>query len=119
MKTQEPFNPFTTPQRDKELMLIESVRTLLNEAGLKQKVDANFINHPTILDGVGLCYEAQRFVLNRFWHIQLQALQNKTNKSTIDERYCLVENGEPEQWLSLFEEKILPIAIQYNLPEVI
>ena len=57
--------------------------------------------------------EVQRFLINRQWR---QILGNVTQESTMDARYCLVDEGPIKDWLRLFEDGVMPIVMKYNLP---
>lgn len=111
--------PFNTPARVGEIVLIDEVFNALCETGLNNEAQNVFLIDHYIHDGKGMCFEAQRFLLNRFWHLQLQQLQNTAGVKTIDERFCLIESGDPALWLKFFKDKILPMCIEYRLPKQI
>ena len=50
--------------------------------------------------------------LNRFWRDQLSLL----HISTISARTCLVDDIAPSDWLRHFEQLVLPIVVQHDLP---
>lgn len=110
------FDPFSTVLREGELDMITELERILIENGLAQEVKEYYNTNAAIQDGVGLCYEGQRHLLNQFWLLQLLNLQNLHGISTMDDRYCLITNGTPEQWINLFKNQILPTAIKYRLP---
>ena len=59
----------------------------------------------------------QLFLINRQWRCILSAFGEMTGTVTMDERYCLVDNGvKPSDWLRLFEEGVLPCILKHNLP---
>lgn len=111
--------PFDTPARAGEIILVEEVFNALCMSGLNAEAHQVLMLDHYIKDSIGKCFEAQRFLLNRFWHLQLQHLQNSTGVKTIDERFCLIESGDPALWLRFFKEKILPVCIEHRLPKVI
>ncbi len=41
------------------------------------------------------------------------------NTYSEEERYCLIPNGSSEDWLKLFQSKILPFLMANNLPNAI
>ena len=99
-----------------DLNLILEVRQALIEVGLLQEVQQAFDTNHYILDGLEKIPEVQRYLLNRFWNLQLLTVKDV---STLDERFCLVPDGAVEDWLRLFKQKILPFAIQHRLPRII
>lgn len=96
-----------------DLNLILEIRQALVEAGLLQEVQQAFDTNHYILDGLEKIPEVQRYLLNRFWNLQLLSVQNVCS---LEERFCLVPDGQPQDWLRLFREKILPFAVQHRLP---
>lgn len=110
------FDPFTTPARDGEVNMVLAVQDHLMLGGVPAQCQLFYQNHPDINMVRGLCFEAQRFVLNQFWMLQLQKVQNEKKISTIDHRFCLLEEGTPEQWLKNFHEMIVTFAAEHALP---
>ena len=100
-------------RKPEEVDMISAVRTILVNVGLTKEVEIGFDTNKYIKDGLMLSPIGQRFLLNRFWNIQLL---NVTTATTMEERFCLIENGTPEDWLRLFETKIVPCLIQHRLP---
>ena len=103
---------FLKERTPEDLNLVESVRTLLVSSGLLPEVVNNFDSSKYIQQAATLQPEGQRFLLNRFWNLQLLVV----DQSTIEERFCLITNGEHTDWLRLFKDKILPCAIANRLP---
>ncbi len=54
----------------------------------------------------------KRFLVNRVWRLTLGMLE----EDTINARYCLVDQGSIFDWLSLFKQMVVPIAIKHQLP---
>lgn len=56
----------------------------------------------------------QRFLINRYWRLQLQSLP----ENTMNARYCLVdeEHIAPKDWLRIFKQGVLPCILKNNLP---
>lgn len=115
----QPVDPFTVPAREGELNLIESTQKALEAAGLKLTSDSAFTTHEIYAIGKPLCFEAQRFLLNRFFNTQLHHIGVNQKVDTREERYCLLDEGSPEQWLTSFQSKILPVLVSHNYPVVI
>ena len=95
-----------------EVDMIQECFNLLCKVGLQNKAQEHFLTHQWITDAKGIKAEGQRFLLNRYWRLQVGMIE----KNTIAERWCLVENGEMKDWLRLFEEKIIPFCLENDLP---
>lgn len=92
--------------------LIEKVANLLTAVGLHKEVLSFYYTNPWIIEAQKFPVEGQRFLLNRYWNQQL--LNCEIN--TVSQRCCLIPDGLINDWLRLFEGKILPICVEYNLP---
>lgn len=108
-------NIFTTPRAEGEVNLVAACRQLLVDAGLLLKVQANFDTNKYIIDASPLGLKAQRFLLNKYWSIQLMSLDTDTQA----ERFCLLPNGTAEDWLNVFKDRVLPTIINSQLPGAI
>ena len=95
-----------------ELNLIQSVRDLLISKGLKPEVETAYNTHSYIQSAEKLNCIAQRYYLNLYWNLQLM----QSGKECTNERICLVNRGNPADWLTLFTGKVLPFIIENNLP---
>src|SRR5574343_436390 len=91
--------------------LIGHVRTLLINAGSRPEAIAAFDNHHLIVEATNKVPNIQRFLLNRFWMLQLMSCPAVSTK----ERYCLIPNGSIEDWVRLFSDSVLPFATKNNL----
>ena len=98
-----------------DIDLIQAVRASMLEYGLHDKVANAFDNNHYIIDAIGKPSTVQRFLLNRYWSLQLMSSANPS----IEQRYCLIPDGEVSDWLRLFKESVLPFAVQNELPIVI
>lgn len=97
------------PDGDLDLVLL--VRTLLERSGLQLKLEA-YDNDRFIVEAIDKSSDVQRFLLNRYWSQQLMYC----SVTSIEERYCLIPNGTNQDWLSLFESKVLPFVVENDLP---
>jgi len=100
---------------DGDIDLIAEVRDILTRAGIIEPLSNAYDNDRFIIEAVGKVSTIQRYLLNRYWTKQLIA----SGKPTSEERYTLIPNGEISDWLKLFESKIIPFALDNNLPLVI
>ena len=101
--------------------LMTEVKKILSGFGVVCKYDsfdAYFSNVAAML-GVErfdmLSHEYQRMFMNRYWHGQLNSL-TAVGVNTIEERFCLVPNGDLSDWLNLFKLKVAPCAMVNALP---
>ena len=102
---------YKQPKPLDDVDLITEVRNRLMAAGLGQRI-AHFDNHRFIQEAIGKESSVQRYLLNRYWTSQLL----HSSKVSIEERYCLIPDGMIQDWLALFETKILPFIIENDLP---
>lgn len=100
------------PKPADDIDLIAEVRATLVAAGLGNKLAEAFDTNRFILEAAGKHSSVQRYFMNRYWGQQL--LYAKVQ--SIDERYCLLPNGTIQDWLNLFQQKILPFVIANDLP---
>lgn len=112
METQSLYH---RPPTENEIDLIAEVRAILISSGLGKNIVAAYDSDRHILDAMGRNVEVQRHMLNRFWNLQMLSC----NESSINERYCLIPNGEIKDWLRMFKEGIIPFCIRNDLPKVI
>lgn len=105
---------FVQPKPEGDIDLVLEVRNILQSAGLLQNVLHAYDNHRFVIDAAGKCSDVQRFMLNRYWNLQLSMSPN-----SIDVRYNLIPNGTINDWLRLFRDSILPFLIQNGLPKQI
>lgn len=111
----EQFELYKTAREQGEIDLVEETRRRLIEAGLSNEVTCAFDTNQYVIDAVDKKPEVQRYLLNRFWNVQLLT----SNAESFEERYCLIPNGDIEDWLRLFSKKIVPFAVTHRLPRVI
>ena len=109
------YDGYFQPLKEGDINLVEVVRTLLMECGLGQQVPMAYDQNTYIQQAQGKNVEAQRYLLNRYWNLQLLSCPD----ISIEERYCLIPNGSIEDWVRLFKAKVLPFCIKNQLPQVI
>lgn len=111
----EQLNKYFTQKPDNDVNLVASVREILVRSGAPAISVACYDQHPLIAGSMDRISTVQRFNLNRYWSLQLMA----TDQYSEEERYCLIPNGSNEDWLKLFESKIVPFILANNLPKPI
>jgi hypothetical protein len=111
-KLDEGIAQYVQPKPEGDIDLIKEVRDSMLAAGLHNAVYAGFDTNRFIIEAQGKNSAAQRFLLNRFWTLQLMS----SVRPSTEERYCLIPNGTVQDWLRLFKAKVLPFVIENNLP---
>ena len=92
--------------------LLDYVRSIMIDAGLKQRVTDAFDNNQYIKDAQGTPANMQRFLLNRFWMLQVLSVDAPSH----DVRFSLIDTGSFRDWKRLFKDVVLPFAVQHGLP---
>lgn len=92
--------------------LLDYVRSIMIDAGLKQRVTDAFDNNQYIKDAQGTPANMQRFLLNRFWMLQVLSVDAPSH----DVRFSLIDTGSFRDWKRLFKDVVLPFAVQHSLP---
>ena len=95
-----------------DIDLIAEVRQRLVISGISAERIMAYEQNQYIIDACDKTPEVQRFLLNRYWNLQLMS----SRKVSINERYCLIPNGSIDDWLRLFSDKILPFIVKNELP---
>lgn len=111
-KMQRGVAQYNTARQEGDMDLVNEVRMLLNANGLQGKVIELYNTDKFIVEAEGKAPNIQRFLLNRYWNQQLMCSQ----ANSMDQRYCLIPNGEVIDWLRLFKESVMPFILQNNLP---
>lgn len=101
-------------RQENEVDLISECARVMTESGLGQKIDIFLSNH-TIADAKDLDPIAQRFLLNQYWRLQLMT----ASVSSTNERFNLLDSGEPNDWLRMFAQFVIPFLVEQDLPKVI
>lgn len=107
---------FVDLRKPEEIDMVGKVREILIAAGLATECSSGYDTNRYIQDAAVIGPVGQRFLLNRFWNLQLMNIQD-TN--TMEERFCLIDNGSPEDWLRLFQTKVIPCLVKHRLPKVL
>lgn len=105
---------FKKPQEG-EIDLVSLVKEILKESGLAMQIQTAYDSNTHIQQAIGKNVEAQRYLLNRYWNLQMLSCSD----FSFEERQCLIPNGTIEDWIRLFKAKIIPFCIKNNLPKVI
>jgi hypothetical protein len=111
----ETANQYDEVRHPDDLDLVAWVRNELFAAGLGQEVIQGFDTSPTIQTASMKRPEVQRYMLNKFLNLQLMMYASES----INERFCLVPNGQLTEWMTLFKNSVLPFLVAKRLPLMI
>lgn len=111
----ETNNIFVSERQENDFNIVEEVRKILHSSGLAVECQNAFDTNQYIIDAQRIGPDGQRFLLNRYWNLQLLSL----GVSSIEERFCLIESGNYSDWVRLFKSKIIPCLVKNRLPRVI
>lgn len=111
-KFAEGIQQYSQPKPEGDIDLVALVRERLVTAGLAKLAETGYDTNRFVIEAAGKPSSVQRYLLNRYWHLQLMSSQ----KPCSEERYCLIPNGTVNDWLNLFTTKVLPFVIANNLP---
>ena len=102
------------PQKNNEggTDLVSEIRTILIESGLAKEVAENFDTNGYVRDAINIPFDGQRFLMNRFWNLQLLQL----GVTSIEERFCLLDEGTMKDWIQVFKDKIVTTLVSKRLP---
>ena len=102
----------TAPATDDIVTPVEAITALLLDAGHPDP-DAWLTGvDPSVYNVTEA--SVQRFLINRYWRMQLQSLA----EDTMDARYCLVDEQHIKtvDWLRIFKQGVLPCILKHQLP---
>lgn len=94
-----------------DMDLVQETVSLFRKYNFQDKVDI-FLSDSRVISAQGKTSTVQKFLLNTFWYHQVIRVNNDSMKV----RAALIPGGESANWLRLFEEIVLPFAIENNLP---
>lgn len=107
------------PRDPNSLNLVNEIHQYLIDAGLIKQADF-FINDLNIIGIKDKINIIQRYVLNRFFTIQIYNVEiNNVAVNGYGERYVLMPDGTDSEWLSMFRRRVVPFLITHNLPKAI
>lgn len=99
-------------RQQNEIDVVQEVRTILLKSGFPKHVIDMFDNDPTIVNATTKNAWTQRYLLNRYWTLQLQSAPANSEQA----RYFLLPEGDIHEWLNCFQTVVIPFAIENKLP---
>lgn len=109
---EKPMNFYQGKRQDDEMDLIHVVRQKMVDAGLSDKLVDCFDSNRFIIEAKERPAHAQQYNLNRYFCTQFMAADEQAGI----ERYSLIYEITPDQWLTIFDKTILPAVVNYDLP---
>ena len=95
-----------------EIDVVEEVRNIMLRSAFPKHVIEMFDNDPTIINARNKNSFTQRYLLNRYWTLQLQSAPANSEQA----RYFLLPEGDIKEWLMCFQTVVVPFALENNLP---
>lgn len=111
----KPMELYSSARRVDELDLVAVVREKMVEVGLGDRIVECFDNNRFIQEAKNLPAHSQQYNLNRYFATQFMAAE----KEAAIERYALIYEIRPDEWLHIFDKTILPAVVDYDLPVVL
>ena len=108
----EPMKFYQSERQENEIDLISTVRQKLVDAGLSDRLPECFDDNRFIQEAKNRPAHAQQYNLNRYFCTQFMAAEEEASL----ERYALIYEIKPTEWLEIFDKTILPAVVNYNLP---
>lgn len=102
---------FTHNRKPDDADLVQAVTALLEKHA--HPAPQAWLNDPIVQEAKTASPKLQQFLINRYWRLQLGSSKEPTTR----ERYCLMDEGTPAQYLDIFEKLIVPGLLRCNLPQ--
>lgn len=112
---QGPMDQYNAARRPDEMDLLAEVRQRMHAVGLKDKMSTAFECNRFIIEAIDRPAHAQQYNLTRYFSLQLMACSHDTSV----QRYALIYEIRPDEWLKVFDSVILPAIVNFDLPIVI
>ena len=111
IKLRQSFDMFNQPRQVNDIDLVQMVRDQFIAFNRQDKLPV-FDSHPIILDAVDKTPAIQRWLLNRYWFVQLA----NAPVPTLNVRLRLIPDGTEEEWFKQFTEHVFPFVVEHDLP---
>lgn len=114
-KLQEGFNNFYSGRQEGDIDLVALVHEALRYSHVSEESLLAYSKHPLIIEASNKQPSVQRWLLNRYWVLQLVSIP----VNSVNIRLYLIQNGTEEDWMRLFTQHVLPFLISNGLPKVL
>lgn len=98
-----------------DINLIGCVRDILIHSGRRDRIEQLFDTNTSIIYALDKGPKAQRDVLIAFWNLQFMG----TACGGHEERACLSLPFNDEDWLRVFNDKLVPFILDNDLPKAL
>ena len=106
---------YSQPRAEGEIDLVKVIRDKLQENGVtSERLEQAYDHSRFIEDAVPRQSHAQQFHLNRYFNDQLMMADADTRL----ERYQLIYEVTPSEWLKIMEKSVIPRFVELDLPKV-
>ena len=104
---------YSQPRVDGEIDLVKVIRDKLQENGVTaERLEQAYDHSRFIEDALPRQSHAQQFHLNRYFNDQLMMADADTRL----ERYQLIYEVTPSEWLKIMEKSVIPRFVELDLP---
>ena len=99
-------------RQEGEIDVVQEVRNIMLASGFPKTTVEMFDLDPTIQNASNKNAFTQRYLLNRYWTLQLQSSPVNSEQA----RYFLLPEGDIQEWLRCFQTVVVPFALDNGLP---
>lgn len=107
-----PMSFYNSERKEGEMNLVSLVRDRMIQIGLGERLPAAFDQNRFIVEALNKPAHAQQYLLNRYLTLQFMACPYDTTT----QRYALIYEIKPDEWLNVFDNVILPALASFDLP---
>ena len=101
-------NAFNESRQPGDIDLVNEITFIL--ISVNHPEPTNWTKDPIIIEAMNAAPKLQRFLINRYWRTQL----GLCTQSTTRERFCLVDTGSYEEYLTIFKDAVAPSIVKYS-----
>lgn len=102
-------NVFNEVRQLGDVDLVEQITDMMTEANHPDPL--SWHHNDTIDQAKVAAPKLQRFLINRYWRMRLGTVQ----RSTVAERFCLIDEGSMDEYLKVFKTGVLPTIVELGL----
>ena len=105
---------YNTARQPDEIDIVKEVRAEFVSYGLSGVLPEAFDNNRFIVEAADKTSHAQVYNLNRWMNLQLSASEEDTSV----ERYSLIYDIKPSDWLTIAKQRIIPRMVTLGLVKI-